>query len=49
MGSCCKEEEKEKSNANGEAGTEERLMGSFEEEPIKTEVVEPPDGGLMVR
>jgi len=47
MGSCCKEEGKEKSNANGEAGTEERLMGSFEEEPIKTEVVEPPDGGLM--
>ena len=49
MGSCCKEEEKEKSNVNGEAGTEERLIGTFEDEPVKVEVVEPPDGGLMVR
>ena len=49
MGSCCKEEEKEKPNANGDVENQERLIGSFEDEPTKVVVVEPPDGGVMVR
>ena len=51
MGSCCKEKQNEKACATGNAenGTEEKLIGSFEDEPVKIVAVEPPDGGFWVR
>ena len=40
MGSCCKEKENDKACAprNAENGTEEKLIGSFEDEPAKKEI-----------